>query len=490
MVLQGRQRIYTDEIEITQSNIMDVLNDAFSVHNTNHNEIQFLLNYDKGVQPLARQKVIRPNINIEIVDNVADYIKQFHVDYFWSNAIMLVQRGNNEHHNTDAVADDNGINALNEMLTNGENINLKDLEAGDFAEICGLGYKFVDIRTYFDGLSYIHDYSVNPLYAFCVYRNDITQRKMLGVTYNITSDGEKKITAFTDEYRFEITDDILDDVQPNPLGMIPLVEVQRSVDRTGCFERLISDLDALNILQSDFANDVAQTVQSIWWGNDIDFPEDANGNPVKPKDGQWLLTYSNDGAKDPKVQNLASSLNGANVLKSINDKRNWILQKAKVPMQYDSAGGGSTGVATDMASGWSNAEIEALMKEQLVKAAKREEMALILRALEAVPESILPMDDPIRKVHVTDIDFHFNRRRNYDMSIKANTFSTYIKAGINGRHALKEIDAFPDPEQVWIDSKDTIESIQRSLVTDESTDTSADDVAEQTDNSPIIDKIG
>ena len=57
----------------------------------------------------------------------------------------------------------------------------------------------------------------------------------------------------------------------NVLGMIPVIEYNRAIDRTGCFERHISYMDGLNILVSDLANDTAQTVQQIWWGNDVSF---------------------------------------------------------------------------------------------------------------------------------------------------------------------------------------------------------------------------
>ena len=60
----------------------------------------------------------------------------------------------------------------------------------------------------------------------------------------------------------------------NPLKKIAIVEYERSVDRTGCFERQISDCIELNTLVSDFANLTAQQTQEIWWGNDVDFPVD------------------------------------------------------------------------------------------------------------------------------------------------------------------------------------------------------------------------
>lgn len=40
----------------------------------------------------------------------------------------------------------------------------------------------------------------------------------------------------------------------------------------GCFERQISEMDNLNLLISDFTNDVEQNTQAVWHTNDVDFP--------------------------------------------------------------------------------------------------------------------------------------------------------------------------------------------------------------------------
>ena len=46
--LKGRRKIYTDVEKITEENIFDVLRDAMLVHNMNRDDMQFLLNFEKG----------------------------------------------------------------------------------------------------------------------------------------------------------------------------------------------------------------------------------------------------------------------------------------------------------------------------------------------------------------------------------------------------------------------------------------------------------
>lgn len=492
MELKGRRRIYTSAKEITSENLIDVLEKSMSTHETNRSEMDYLINYERGKQPLQRPKTIRPDINIQVTDNIANYIKEFNIGYFWSNPIMLIQHGNEDAHDTPADADDRGIAALNEMLENGEDMSYKDQAIAEFVEICGIGHKLIDIRTKFDGMSFVHVYPLDSRYAFCVYSKDVSHKKLLGVTYTEDDEGQKLYTCFTEKARYEVTDDQITSIAINPLGMIPIVEFERTHDRTGCFERSISAMDALNILQSDYTNDVAQHTQEIWWANDVKFPVDESGNEIAPKSGQWLMTNTGDGGTDPKVQPLSSNSTGQGTLSAIENQRTWILTINKVPLQYDSSGGGSTGTATDMAAGWAAAALEASRKEQLVKKSKREELVLILKALQLVPSDALPMNDPMRDVHFADVDFHFTRRKDYDLSIKANTFATLVSHGIQGRHALKVVDMFEDTEQTYLDSKELIEKYQASLTSglndSETTANTSDDTINQIENSPILDK--
>lgn len=506
MLLRGRQKIYTDEKEITRDNIIPVLRKAYSQHRWNQTEIQFLIDYERGVQPLKREKTKRPDIDIQVCDNIAHYIKHFNIGYFWSNPIMLVQRGNKEIHKTDSDVDSDGIAALNEMLKNAENISYKDQCLGEFLEIAGIGHRFIDVKTDFedDTLfwnedkkftgSLVNIYTLDSRYAFCVYHNGIGQKKLMGVTFGKGERGKLNFTCFTDKERFEISDwKIQGEVTTNPLGKVPVIEYERSVDRTGCFERNISEMDSLNVLISDFTNDVAQRTQEIWWGNDFEFAVDEKtGEPKAPKSGQWVMTYSGEG-KNPKIQPLSSVFDSQSTLSSIDKQRSWILQKCNVPIQYDSSGGGSTGVAMDMAAGWSDAEVAAMQKQQMIERGKREEIALILKAISLVPQNILPYDSPIRKVHVTDVEFKYTRRNDYDLISQMNAFGTGISHGIHPRHLFPLIKALPDSEQVYIDSKDTLTAYMKSAfgIQEESNTVQPEgrldqDLSDQVQNSPLL----
>lgn len=505
MILLGRQRIYTDTEEITRENIIPILKKAYAKHQHNVTEMQYLINFDRGIQPLVREKAVRKDIDIRVTDNIFNYANRFHVGYFWSSPILLGQRGDNEIHKTDGTIDSQGISALNEMMKNGDKTGAKDQKVGASAELLGIGHKLVDIKTVSEikkdrlfwnkngqyvGALY-KTYALDSRYAFIVYLDAPGEKEVLGVSFS-KSGGKLRFTCWTETAKFSITSWKVTNEESNILEGIPIVEYDRSVDLTGCAERVISECNSLNVLVSDFTNDVAQRTQEMWWGDNVDFDENENGEVEKPKSGDWVLTNSVEGRK-AQIQPLTSTFDSGGTLDAINRQRNWILQKCYVPLQFDSNGGGSTGIATGMYSGWSETEIDAMQKEQLVDSAKRKELSLILKAISIVPDSILPEDSPIRQVHVTDVEFHYERRRDYDINSQLNSFATAVSHGIHGRHALGLIKALPDIEQTWMDSKELIEAYQKSAFiknaeesgTVESKRTMQDE-SDQSENSPFI----
>ncbi len=195
MGLLGRQKIYTDVEKIDKNNVVDVLQKAYAKHrqnvldiqylidyergeqplkrqktvradidikvnsslpnyikNAKHRQnvldIQYLIDYERGEQPLKRQKTVRADIDIKVNSSLPNYIKKFKKGYNWGSPILLVQRGNKEIHNTDSNTDDSGISGLNEILKNGENISFKDQQMAEFIEICGIGHRMIEPKTF------------------------------------------------------------------------------------------------------------------------------------------------------------------------------------------------------------------------------------------------------------------------------------------------------------------------------------------------------
>lgn len=497
--LLGRRRIYTDAREITEDNVIQVLQDALMVHECNREDMAYLLRYEKGVQPLKRKKVIRPDIDLRVVDNLANQVVTWKLGYHWGNPITYVQRSDRA---PEGLSGDDAVTLLNQM-NDAELAFAKDQELARYVEICGIGYQMVDLkRGPADSGSVFELVTLDPLSTFIVYRNDIRETKLMSVTYRELDNGERYFTCITKDRWYEVrnavefaNDTKTDTWRPgpntgvkNPLGRVPVVEFLRSYDRMGVFERQIPDMDALNVETSDFANSVAQNTQEIWWMNDADFPIDpATGEKKTPGTGQWLTTKTLPNGQRPMIQALSSAFDYAGVQENIVAKRNTILQKCYVPLQSD-PGGGSTASAMSMSSGWAAAEAVAQAQENLTRAAKMEVAALELIA--AQKSLYLPAGSPLAKLKVTDIQPKFTRQKTFDLGTKVNAMVTMIKNGVHGRIAMETVDLFPDVAQAWEESRELVEEYQDKLFTEA---VPADDgrmmsdYTDQGSNSPILD---
>lgn len=512
MELKGRRKIYTDITEINDKNISLVLDESMIVHEQNAIEMRYLLDYEKGIQPIAnREKKIRKDVNIKVCDNVANQITEFKLGYNWGNPITLSQRGNKDLNGSDSDRDDNAVGMLNEMLDD-EGTFSKDQELARYIETVGIGLRFIDIKKWYSGGSVFDIYTLNPLHAFVVYANDVTQRPVLGVMYRKLKNGDVRFTCFTNDSRYEIRlhsakddkeayyDAAARSGEKNPLGEIPIVEYIRSYDRMGCFERQLSDMDALNVLISDFSNQVSQTTQIIWWGNDVDLPKDEETQrAVTPASGEWVMTKSpmNNATAKPGIKPLTADFDYQGISEDIQRRRDTILQKCDVPLRSE-PGGGSTGSAMSMSSGWSAAEVAACKEAQIIRQSRMHELRLILKVINK--SSDIPAVSPLHELKLSDIEPQFKRNKTYDMITKVNAYATLVNNMVNGRDALKVIDLFSDPQQVWNDSKERIEAYQESRIKKGTTESEEQpeqgikenlidqDLSDQSKNSPIIGK--
>ena len=510
---RGRREIFTNEAEITEDNVMYVLQEVMPYFEENAAQCEYLINYDAGIQPLRRktEKTYRPDIDFQCVTNVANEVTEFKLGYQWC-PMQLVQRGVKD---SGGNNESDAITLLNECYQ-AEGIDGKTQELGRFVEICGIGYTFVDVKTdWVDGDSYFEVEVFDPRTTFVVRSNRYADNRIvMGVTFRQDKVGNRWFTCFTKDRRFEVENlnfikngeavvkwnPMQHNGEANPLGMIPIIEWIRSYDRMGCFERQISECDALNLLNSDFLNDVDQNTQAVWHTNDVDFPDVVSENDDgtsstsvrKPSSGEWVSTYTSPDGRTPFIKPLTLDYDYKGILDNITIKHTSILQKCNVPQRNDNSGG-STGVAMSDATGWSAAEAAAQKQQAIMESCKMEELKVVLKAINLCPNT--PSDSPLLKLRYMDVKPNIKRQKTYEMITKANAFATYVSHGINGLHALRVTGAFDDINQVWEDSKDGIEKYQKSVydpqrteVVDEKKDVNfSESPVNQIANSPVID---
>ena len=289
MELLGRRQIYTDKAVIDKSNILEVLSEAFAIHEINRAEMLYLFEYVKGRQPiLIREKQIRSEINEKIVDNMASEILGFKLGYEFGSPITYVQRARKDIKSKNALfgfikkiltsdetqKEDMRVSALNEMMVE-ECKAAKDLQLAKDVKTCGVGYRLILPKRVKTGMSVFDLLILNPMNTFVVYSNDAYREPLLGVTYFPHKDGSITFGCYTQNSYFKIEMGIVKNFEqafeelPNTLGGIPIIEYINDYDRMGCFERVIPLMDALNTVDSDRVNDIAQHVQNLLWGDNI-----------------------------------------------------------------------------------------------------------------------------------------------------------------------------------------------------------------------------
>ena len=465
----GRIELFTDVEEVTKDNLIDILRAVVPEHEKNAQNIEMLLNFEKGYQPILRVKKYRPDIDTKCVDNLANEITEFKESYNWGSPITLVMREQMGNENSDIAE---AVSFLNRCFQS-QDYNAKQQKLARFVEICGVGHTYIDINTdYVEGES---PFTIDVLDSRCAFvvrsSRYLDRRVMLSVSYYCDKNGNKTFTVFTNRQRFEVNhlyEHTERSGEANPLGINPITEWIRSYDRMGCFERQIDELNNLNLLVSDFTNCVDQETQAVWHCNDVDFPkklvkkEDGTEEEqvVKPKTNDWVQTFTTQDGKTPFITSLSIKYDYEGMLNNIVTRRALILEKCNVPSRSDNSGG-STGIAMSDATGWTQADVEATKQDQIKESCKLNEVRIALRAVTKCPG--FPQDHPLRKLNHFDVKTSIKRQRTFEMTTKINAYATGVSHGINYKDMLSAINLFDDPQQVAENSKESTMAYLQSV---------------------------
>lgn len=479
MELFGRKQIFCDKTNIDKTNILEVLGEAYAIHEQNRAEMLYLFEYVKGRQPiLDRQKQIRPEINEKIVDNMASEILEFKLGYEFGSSISYVQRARKDIKSRNALfsffkklftsdeskKEDLRVSAINEMMVE-ECKAAKDLQLAKDVKTCGVGYRLILPKKIKTGVSVFDLLVLNPMNTFVVYSNDAYREPILGVSYFPHRDGSVTFGCYTKTSYFKIEMGITKgfedwfEEKPNTVGMVPIIEYINDYDRMGCFERVIPLMDALNTIDSDRVNDIAQHVQNILWGDNVALDTEQY---KKLRDDGMILTKSEQG-RTATLKYLESVLDQSENQTLVDYVKQQILDITNTPSRSELSGG-STGSATNMSTGWMAAETDAKEKEQIWSASERRETAVILKIIKDSDE----VDADIAELNLSDIEIKFSRSRTYDLATKCNSLSALIGIGIDPLRAIEVVGLFTDPQQVALDSA---ERIDRILFKDNQTET-------------------
>lgn len=446
VMLFGRRKIMTTLEEITPDNVMTEVNKALSIHIQNLQEEEYLYWYRRGVQPiLNRKKEIRPEICNKVVVNNASMVVTFKNGYFLTKPVSYISRSEDE-----TVTEK--VKQLNEYLyASGK--NHADNELVDWFHTVGLGTLYVEPTKGDRPRKPVNVYAVDPRCAFCVYSMRPGNRTVLGI--NMVVDGNSLLVdAYTDKviYRLRggyasqtVTDggasqflamvNELVKVEPNRIGMIPIIEYYANSNRMSSFECAIPLMNAINTVESNRADGVEQTIQQLCVAVNCQFEEGTTANKIRQA-GMICLNSSGENKVDFKI--LESSIDQTDTQTTLDSLYDQMLEKCGVPSSVRDGGSTSDNVgAVYLRSGWAAADTDARNTEDCFRESNARFTEVFLHILEQ--KNLLTGLEP------EDIDICFIRNDQNNTLAKAQAAVLMKQLGLSPELVLEKSGLSSDP---------------------------------------------
>lgn len=441
--LFGRLDIYASSDTITAENVVFELNTALPYHVQNLLQEDFLYWYRRNVQPiLNRHKEVRPEIMNIVQENHADEIVTFKNGYFLTQPAFYTAR------NEEAQ---DKVDKLNEFLYRSFK-HVADDKIVNWFHTVGKGVLYVEPDRDNDPEAPVHCYALDPRSAFVVYSLRPGNEPIMGVNM-VVNDGAAKFDVFTRTTIYHLTggatgrmmttqvnSDFLatavsvDSVEPNPLGLIPIIEYRYNSVNMSAFESVLPILDEINNIQSNRADGVEQFIQSLAVAVNCDFDDGVTANDIR-KAGMIRFKSVNENKAEFKI--LSEQLDQSQTQVLVDNLYDQMLRICAMPST--TKGGRSTsdtGAAVLARDGWFQADCAARNTEDLFKDSNKQFDRILVEIL--------------RRRGLLDIslnDFELNLVRNETANIqsKAQAFQTLMTAGLEPELAATKSGISNDP---------------------------------------------
>ena len=448
--LTGRRRILCSAEKVDAGNVVECLEHASVAHVPNASDEDYLHRYFLGVQPvLRREKAVRPSINNKVVENRAYQITKDRADALVGEPITYSVRGSggkgHDEAQTQGSTDElsHKVQRLNDCCE-AAGKHACDMELAQWLSECGVAYRIVlPTKDVSDGGDMPFAVAtLDPRNTFVVYKNDVLREPLYGVTAvkdEVTE--EPKYTVYTDSERFVVSGGRVIESGPNQLGMVPIIEYQANPERMGVFEAVLSLFDAINEIESNRVDGIAQFIQALVVFENVDMDtEDWEDMCAK---GAIMVSSTSDVAA--KVYAISAQLDQNQSQTLVDSLYKTALSICGMPFNMGgSASTSDTGAAVTMRDGWSNSENRCKETETMWKRAERRFLKAALTVLETSEHIGLT---PIQ------VEIKFTRRNYEALQSKAQVFSTLAGSGkLHLKTAIEVGGLFPDAEAVYDDA--------------------------------------
>lgn len=431
----GRKVILTSADRITAENVVKVVEQAYETHLLNRSDIEYLWKYYKGDQPARwRTREVRDDLTAHIVENRANEIVTFKTGYMVGKPIKY----------TAASAGDDvskQIAKLNDSMRIAGKKS-RDKELVEWQMIAGVGYRYVVQEKNARRKVPFKLYTLDPQNTFVIRKNDYSKDVIAGVNYVEDENAKITFTVYTEDKVFTfVKGGKTLKTQVNSFGLIPIIEYPANSARLGCFEIVLSMLDAINDFDCARKEAVEQFVQSLLVLYNCQVDEDTTADTIRAA-GMILLKTTGDAKADIKV--IAEELNQQQNQTLKDDLWNSVLQIVGMPSQSSAnTSDSSNNGAIVLKSGWQGAETRAQDFEAQFELPEMEMLQVVSVICGNVKNGKYAFDP-------ADVEVKFTRRNYEDILSKSQTLVTMLNNDkVHPQKAYEASGLFPDAEEAY-----------------------------------------
>ena len=442
----GRRRIFTAVDEITEENVVSIVNDALITHAVNAFEEKYLRDYRRGITPILwRTKERNQFVCNRISEAHAEEIVQFKNGYFLGGQpCAYIARKQSVQ---------SKVNKLNEYLyRSGKSI--ADNKVVDSFHTVGKGVLYVEPQD--DEEVPARCYDLDPMSAFVVYSLRPGRKPMLGVSM-VVSGEQLYIDAYSNDFCYRIlgtpatalkvvnnrmypnnvaSAQTVYRIDPNPLGEIPIIEYSYNSLDMGAFEAVLPLLNAIDEVASNRVDGVEQFIQSLMVIYGADLPDGETADTMKSK-GILVLPRTGDGGQaDVKI--LSEELNQQQTQVLVDWMYKQVLTICSMPSTLKGSNSTSdTATAVYLRDGYANASVCARNTEDLFRESNCWFDRIFLKILER--------KGLVKGLKISDFELNFVRNETSGMYEKAQALSLLLSSGVEPTLAFGKSGVSNDP---------------------------------------------
>lgn len=433
----GRTMILTSAGKITSDNVVKIVSQAYQTHLKNREEIDYLWRYYKGDQPsLHRTRELRNELTAHICENRANEIVTFKTGFQVGKPIKYIAASEGKDVSKRVAKLNDSMRMVGKKT--------KDKKLVEWQMVSGVGYRYVVQEKNARKKVPFNLHTLDPRNTFVIRRNDYSQETIAGVNYVVDDDKNVTFTVYTEDMVYTILGSESGKITRravNSFGLIPIIEYPANSARLGCFEIVLSMLNAINDFDCARKEAVEQFVQSLLVLYNCQVDDSVTADTIRAA-GMILLKTTGDAKADIKV--IAEELNQQQNQTLKDDLYNSVLQIVGMPSQ--SAAGtsdSSNNGAIILKNGWQGAETRAQDFEAEFEMPEMEMLQVVSVICDKVKDGKFSFD-PL------DIEVKFTRRNYEDILSKSQTLVTMLNNDkVHPQKAYEASGLFTDTEEAY-----------------------------------------